>query len=140
MRPAPRLAGVLVLLALAVATVPALATHVPDHRFIVLGLVTDEAGRPLASVPVVVTRLKTGLAHRTRTEADGLYVVVVHIHDDDEGERLSVSASGASGEVVTRFDVHDRRTERGTRVDVRGGAVVEDRRAFAEMLRAYLAR
>ena len=140
MRPARRLAWGLALLAVAVSAVPASSTHLPDHRFIVIGLVSDETGGPLASVPVVVTRLKTGLAHRTRTEADGLYVVIVHLHDEDEGERLSVSASGASGEVVARFDVRDRRTERGTRVDVRGALVAEDRRAFAETLRAYLAR
>jgi hypothetical protein len=118
----------------------AAATHAPDHRFIVLGVVTDAAGRPLAGMPVVVTRLKTGLPYRTKTERDGFYLVVVHLHDEDEGDGLRVSASGVSAEVVARYDVRDKRVERGTRVDVRGGQVVEDRRAFAESLRAYLAR
>jgi hypothetical protein len=128
------------LLPLLTVAAPAAATHAPDHRFIVIGFVTDADGQPLARVPVVVTRLKTGLPHRTRTEADGLYVVVVHLHDDDEGERLSVTASGATGEIVARYDVSDKRVERGTRVDVRGGALAEDRRAFAETLRAFLTR
>jgi hypothetical protein len=119
---------------------PARATHEPDHRFIVLGFVTDAAGQPLARVPVVVTRVKTNLAYPTRTEGDGFYLVVVHLHDEDEGERLAVSANGLETEVTARYDVRDRRTERGTRVDVRGGAFLEDRRAFAETLRAYLAR
>ena len=116
------------------------ATHAPDHRFIVLGFVTNGDGRGLANVPVAVTRLKTGLAHRTRTERDGFYLVVVHLHDEDEGDRLTVSADGVSGEVVARYDVRDKKVERGTRVDVRPGEIVEDRRAFAEALRAYLAR
>jgi hypothetical protein len=116
------------------------ATHEPDHRFIVLGFVTDAAGQPLAGVPVVVTRVRTDLAHPTRTERDGFYLVVVHLHDEDEGDRLAVSANGVQGEVTARFDVRDRRTERGTRVDVRGAAFLEDRHAFAETLRAYVAR
>ena len=119
---------------------PANATHAPDHRFIVIGFVTDAEGRPLPGVPVVVTRLKTGLDYPTRTERDGLYFVVVHLHDEDEGERLGLSGNGVKGEVRARFDVRDKRVERGTRVDVRGSELVENRRAFAETLRAYLSR
>ena len=119
---------------------PAGATHAPDHRFIVVGFVTVGEGRGLANVPVVVTRVKTGLAYRTRTEKDGFYLVVVHLHDEDEGDRLTVGANGTSGEVVARYDVRDKKVERGTRVDIRPGGMVEDRQAFAETLRAFLAR
>ncbi|MGH7266981.1 MAG: carboxypeptidase-like regulatory domain-containing protein [Candidatus Rokuibacteriota bacterium] len=134
LRPALALLGALLLAGAAAAT------HAPDHRFVVLGVVTDADGRPLAGVPVVVTRLRTGLPYRTKTERDGFYLVVVHLHDEDEGDRLAVSANGVTGELVARYDVRDKRVERGTRVDVRGGQVVEDRRAFAETLRAYLNR
>ena len=48
--------------------------------------------------------------------------------------------AGKTSEVIARFDVRDKRVERGTRVDIRGSQVVEDRRTFAETLRAYLAR
>jgi len=141
MRPAALPMATPLLLALVLALGPAAdAMHAPDHRFILIGFVTDAAGRPLAGAPVVVTRLKTGLPSRTRTERDGLYMVVVHLHDEDEGEPLGLSAAGASGEVRARFDARDKRVERGTRVDVRAGALVEDRRLFAETLRAYLAR
>jgi hypothetical protein len=119
---------------------PLAATHAPDHRFIVLGFVTDVGGRGLGRVPVVVRRVKTGLAERTRTEPDGFYLAVVHLHDEDEGERLEISANGVTGEMVARYDVGDRKTERGTRVDIRGEQLVEDRRAFAETLRAFLSR
>jgi len=44
------------------------------------------------------------------------------------------------GEVRARFDVKDKKVERGTRVDLRAGRVVENRGAFAETLRAYLSR
>jgi hypothetical protein len=119
---------------------PVAATHAPDHRFIVLGFVTDAEGRGLANVPVVVRRLKTGLAYRTRTEADGFYLVVVHLHDEDAGDPLQLGANGVTGDVSARYDVGDRKTERGTRVDVRGDALVEDRVRFAETLRAFLSR
>ena len=39
-----------------------------------------------------------------------------------------------------RFDPHDKKVERGTRVDVRADRVVENRQAFAETLRSYLSR
>jgi hypothetical protein len=119
---------------------PAGATHAPDHRFIVLGYVIGEDGRGQGGVPVVITRVKTGFAHRVRTEGDGFYLLVVHLHDEDEGDRLLVRAGVASGEIVARYDVRDHKVERGTRVDVRAGQLVEQREAFAETLRAFLAR
>jgi hypothetical protein len=116
------------------------ATHQPDHRFIVLGFVTDAQGRPVPEAAVVVTRVRTGLEYATRTEPDGFYLVVVHLHDEDEGERLHVRGTGASGEIRARYDVAQRKVERGTRVDLRAGGLVELRAAFAETLRAYLNR
>ena len=116
------------------------ATHLPDHRFLVLGFVTDGDGRPVAGARVVVTRLKTGLEYPTTTERDGFYLVVLHLHDENLGEQLGLDAKGAKGEVRARFDPHDKKVERGTRVDVRADRLVENRPAFAETLRAYLSR
>ena len=127
-------------LLLAVASWPAAATHLPDHRFIVLGFVTDGDGRPVPDARVVVTRLKTGLEHDTKTERDGFFLVVLHLHDENEGERLGIDLRGVKGEVRVRFDVKDKKVERGTRVDVRANRLVENRGAFAETLRAYLNR
>jgi hypothetical protein len=119
---------------------PADATHLPDHRFLVLGFVTDGEGRPVAGARIVVTRLKTGLEYPATTERDGFYLVILHLHDENEGERLGVDTKGLRGEVRARFDTRDKKVERGTRVDVRGDRLVENRSAFAETLRAYLSR
>ena len=81
-----------------------------------LGYVTDDDGRPVAGARVLVTRLKTGLEHPTTTERDGFYLVIVHLHDDNLNERLGVEAKGVKGEVRVRFDVSDKKVERGTRV------------------------
>ena len=138
--PAP-MRSVVPLLTLVLALVlPASATHLPDHRFLVLGFVTDGDGRPVAGARVVVTRLKTGLEHPTTTERDGFYLVVLHLHDENLGEQLGLDAKGVKGAVRARFDPHDKKVERGTRVDVRADRVVENRQAFAETLRAYLSR
>jgi hypothetical protein len=128
------------LAALVAAPVAAGATHLPDHRFLVLGYVTDADGRPVAGARVVVTRLRTGLEYPTKTERDGFYLVVLHLHDENLGEALGIDAKGIKGEVRARFDVTDKKVERGTRVDVRNGRLVENRSAFAETLRAYLSR
>jgi len=87
-----------------------------------------------------VTRLKTGLEYPTTTERDGFYIVVLHLHDENLGEALGVDAKGVKGEVRARFEVSDKKVERGTRVDVRDRRLVENRSAFAETLRAYLSR
>jgi hypothetical protein len=130
----------LILLAVLLAGGTARATHLPDHRFLVLGFVTDAEGRPVSGTRVVVTRLRTGYEYPTSTERDGFYLVILHLHDEDEGERLSFDGKSVRGEIRARFDVRDKKAERGTRVDVRGDRLVETRSAFAETLRAYLNR
>jgi hypothetical protein len=127
-------------LVLVLASSPAGATHLPDHRFLVLGFVTDGEGRPIVGTRVVVTRVKTGLEYPTTTERDGFYLVVLHLHDENEGERLGFDAKGVKGELRARFDTRDKKVERGTRVDVRADRLVENRSAFAETLRSYLSR
>ena len=132
--------GMVVLALLLAVSAPADATHLPDHRFLVLGFVTDGDGRPVAGARVIVTRLKTGLEYPTTTERDGFYLVVLHLHDENLGEPLGLDAKGVKGEVRARFEVSDKKVERGTRVDVRAGRLVDNRPAFAETLRAYLSR
>src|SRR5262245_65382824 len=112
---------------LVVGRSPADATHLPDHRFLVLGFVTDGEGRPVVGARVVVTRLKTGLDYPTTTEPDGFYLVILHLHDENEGERLGFDAKGVKGELRARFDIRDKKLERGTRVDVRADRLVENR-------------
>jgi hypothetical protein len=133
-------AGLAALLAVLILAGPAGATHVPDRRFLVVGYVIDRDGRPVVGARVVVTRVKTGLEYPARTETDGFYLVVVQLYDDAEGETLAIEAAGVRGAVRARFDVTDKRTERGTRADIRGDRLVENHAAFAETLRAFLAR
>lgn len=137
----PRLGrGLILLLALLAGPSVALATHEPDHRYIVLGYVRDGAGRPLAGVEVRVVRERTGLAYPARTDREGFYLVIVHLHDEDLGDALTVSAASATGRIVATFDPRDKRFERGTRVDIEGGRAVERRPLFAKTLKELLER
>jgi hypothetical protein len=102
--------------------------------------VTNAEGRGLSGERVTVRRRLTGLGYQARTEADGFYLVVLHMHDEDEGDRLTIGAIGVTGQIVARYDVTDKKVERGTRVDIRPGGLVEDQPAFAATLRAFIAR
>lgn len=130
--------GVPLLLAILAWPFVAHAEHEPDHRYIVLGYVKDGAGRPLAGVEVTVVREKTGLAYPVQTDRQGFYLVIVHMHDEDLGNVLKVTAGGATGRITATFDPKDHRVERGTRVDILGGRLVEKRALFAKTLRQFL--
>lgn len=69
--------------ALLLLAAPSEATHQVDHRYLVLGYVRDATRGPVARATVRVVREKTGLAYETETNAEGFYLVTVHLHDED---------------------------------------------------------
>lgn len=116
------------------------ATHEVDHRYVVLGYVRDGAGRPSAGVTVRGVREKTGLVYFAETDAEGFYVAIVHLHGEDVGEALRITAGEAGLRVQARFDPGDRRSHRGTRVDFAGTRVWERSAEFAYSLAEFLKR
>lgn len=114
------------------------ATHAADHRYVVLGYVRDGQGRPLARSPVLVLRERTGLAYRAATDAEGFYVLVVHLHDENVLEWLRVTAGSATIRIDSRFNPLDGESPRGTRVDFRGGQAHERPEVFVETIRQVL--
>lgn len=117
---------------------PAEATHEVDHRYLMLGYVRDGAGRPIPRAQVRVVREKTGATYHAKTEADGFYLIVVHLHDEDLLDALQVTANGATLRVRAWFDPVDTRDQRGTRVDFTGTRAEERREMLAETLADYL--
>lgn len=114
------------------------ATHALDHRYLVLGYVRDGAARPVPHSRVRVVREKTGLPYQAETDADGFYLVIVHLHDEDLGDVLQVTTGRATIGVQTRFDPRDAKNYRGTRIDFWGGRAEERREIFFNTLREYL--
>ncbi len=115
------------------------AEHEPDHRYVIIGYVQDGAGNPAGRVEVRAIREKTGMEQRARTDRDGFYLLVVHLHSEDLGDSLSVSANGTSLRVTAEFDPRDVTSHRGTRVDFSGREARERAELFPETLRLYLA-
>ncbi|MDP2622463.1 MAG: carboxypeptidase-like regulatory domain-containing protein, partial [Actinomycetota bacterium] len=96
---------------------PAEATHELTHRYVVLGYVRDGTHRPIAGGTVEVVREKTGLSYFTESDAQGFYVVVVHLQDEDLLDTLRVNAGRATIRIQARFNPLNSRSHRGTRVD-----------------------
>ena len=127
-------------MALLLVTAPARAEHEANHRYVILGYVKDANGRPLERALVEVVRVKTGLAYRETSDRDGLYALIVNLHDEDLGDSLEVSTRGRSATVKAEFNPRDSTTERGTRIDF-VGQKIEDRRSwFLATLKQYLAK
>lgn len=116
------------------------ATHEVTHRYVVLGYVRDTARRPISGSAVEVVRERTGLSYRAETDADGFYVVVIHLHDEDLLETLRVTAGRATLRIQARFNPLNSLSHRGTRVDVTGSSVVERQEKFVETVNGYLKR
>jgi hypothetical protein len=138
----PRTLTILACLAVAALLVvrPSAAEHEIYYRFTVLGYLKDPMGKPRPDVDIQLVREKTGFSYAGRTDASGLYVVIVRLGDESVGESLRLRAGGDSVAIVARFDPGDHGRERGTRVDFHGGLAVEQPAAFAATLKTFLAQ
>lgn len=114
--------------------VPVAATHVVDHRYVVLGIVRDASGRPVTRAVVRVVREKTGLAYEAKTDGAGFYLVILHLHDEDVLEPLRVTVKRTTLRIEARFNPLDPRALRGTRVDFSDGGARERPEEFAATL------
>jgi hypothetical protein len=114
------------------------AEHEIYYRYTVLGYIKDAQGRPLAGQELKIVRDKTGFSYLGETDTKGLYVVVLRLGDESVGERLTVQTGALTTKVAVHFDVGNRTTERGTRLDVDGGRFVERATWFSSTLALYL--
>lgn len=123
---------------LGVGSPPAQAEHEVYYRYVVLGFVTDARGTPVPSVPVEVTRDRTGFSYLGESDAAGFYLVIARLGDESRGETLTLRLGTVTTSVVAAFDPGDHRSHRGTRVDLVGGRPVERAPAFQPTLAQYL--
>ncbi|OGK82505.1 MAG: hypothetical protein A2X53_11905 [Candidatus Rokubacteria bacterium GWA2_70_23] len=84
----------------------------------------------MARGTVEVVREKTGFSYLTETDAEGFYVVVVHLQDGDLLDALRVTAGRATIRIQARFNPLNSRSNRGTRVDFTGSSAVERQEIF----------
>ena len=114
-----RLCCVLVLCGGLVAV--AQAMHQIDHRFTIYGTVRDGRtfpGKFLADQEIVVRDAQTKeVLQQGRSNAQGKFALVLHLHNSDHGKHLSVHVDGVEKSVVVTFDPVNADTARRTRLD-----------------------
>jgi len=127
-------------LAILFLATPAASTHEIDHRYLVVGYVQEGSGQAIPRSRVRLVREKTGLSHETMTERDGFYLLIVHLHDDDAGEALQITAGRAQARIRAWFHPGDAARHRGTRLDFLGAQARERSDLFDETLADQLTR
>lgn len=94
-----------------------------EHGFIVYGYVRDNRGNPIANAEVQAKPLKKDVhVGSQKTNQEGYYEIFLHLHNEDSGTKIIVSAGGAQKEVVATYDPNDKVTKRQAAVDLSVGS------------------
>ena len=90
-----------------------------SHGFIVYGYVKDKSGNPVADVTVIAKPLKEGReSHDGKTNKEGYYEIFLHIHNEDVGTKIEVTAKDAKKEITANYNPEDKVTKRQAAVDL----------------------
>lgn len=100
-----------------VAANQAEATHEIDHRFVVSGTVRAADGTPRPNLKVVVAHPRSNLSETVFTDRGGRYSALLHLHDKDAGDPVTVTAGDETKTIKADYDPKDHRTPRLTTVD-----------------------
>jgi len=90
-----------------------------SHGFIVYGYVRDKSANPVPDVTVVAKPLKEGReSHEAKTNKEGYYEIFLHIHNEDVGTKIEVTAKGVKKEITANYNPEDKVTKRQAAVDL----------------------
>ncbi len=101
-------------------SVVAWAMHEADHRFTVEGQVCGSSGGPMPQTAVMVKDTRVSLGTTVYTDAKGHYSATLHLHNDNLGDPILVSAINQEQTIKAQFDPRDNKTERKVAVDIGG--------------------
>lgn len=93
------------------------ATHEADHRFMVEGYVCGSDGKAASNTDVLVKDTRISYGQVVRTDGDGYYKAMFHLHNDNLGDPLLVEAKGEQQHLKVEFDPKDLESERKIRVN-----------------------
>lgn len=93
------------------------ATHEADHRFMVEGYVCGEGGVGVSNTDVLVKDTRISYGQVVKTNGDGYYKAMFHLHNDNLGDPLLIEARGEQKNLKVEFDVKDLESDRKVRVD-----------------------
>ncbi|MEW6325669.1 MAG: carboxypeptidase-like regulatory domain-containing protein, partial [Nitrospirota bacterium] len=95
--------------------------HDVDHRYKISGYVRDAQGQPVADARVIISATRLGEGTTAFTDRRGYYEAVLHLHDADLGEPITVTAGDDIKRITAQFNAQDKTTER--HVEVNFGSV-----------------
>ena len=110
------LAGFIILIPLNQAS----ALHKVDHRFTVTGRVCDQDGQGRGGVTVSVKDTRSSVTGSSQTDANGRYKALLHLHSQNQGDPLLISALQYKKEGRATFDPHNIQEERMITVNLGG--------------------
>ncbi|MBM4122227.1 MAG: hypothetical protein FJ249_06515 [Nitrospira sp.] len=102
----------------------AVAMHEVDHRFTVEGYVCNADGTPAAEAQVVVKDTRVSVGTTVFADGGGHYKATLHLHNDNRGDPILVTALEQEKKVTALFDVKDVKTERHVTVNIGSGCEV----------------
>ncbi|CUQ66562.1 conserved protein of unknown function [Candidatus Nitrospira inopinata] len=102
------------------------ATHEADHRFAVDGYVCGVDGKGVAGIDVLVKDTKIAYGQVVKTDSDGYYKAIFHLHNDNLGDPILVEARGEQQNHRVQFDPKDLESERKIRVNFGTGCEASD--------------
>ncbi len=90
-----------------------------EHGFTVFGYVRDPAGRSLPDTEVhAMPQVKGGHGASGKTNESGYYEIFLHMHNENAGATVEVSAQGAKKTFVADYDPSDTITRRQQSLDL----------------------
>ena len=92
------------------------ATHEADHRFTVEGFVCEFDGTPAKKTEVVVKDTRVNVGQTVETDERGFYRATLHLHNDNLGDPVLVTARREEQRIKVEFDPNDLESERKARV------------------------
>ena len=88
------------------------ALHEVDHRFTVEGRVCGDEGEGIGAVVVSVKNTRADISGNGKTDSDGFYKVVLHLHNENQGDPLVVQSEEFEATGRVDLDPNDPKTER----------------------------
>lgn len=106
--------------------VQAIAMHEVDHRFTVEGHVCGPDGHPVTDLAVTIKDARVDVRAAAVTDERGYYKATLHLHNDNRGDPIVVTAKDQEKKTTALFDVKDVHTERKVTVNFGAGCEAAD--------------
>ena len=100
------------------------AMHEVDHRFTVEGFVCGADRQPGAGVQVMAKDTRVSVGGTALTDDRGYYKITLHLHNDNRGDPILVTARDEEQRITAQFDIKDVKSERKVAVNFGVGCEV----------------